>query len=278
MKATSIRYNSKNGGGKLTARMLEELCNAILFQTNKAGFITGANVENGSSISIGLHMSSFRVNTEKLGHNARLGDYIDSPKGYKRTDVPTWDQRVEFNNIVNKCFDKFHLDANIKSGPFTVRDKIKGANDEQDWENQTPEHLGWHGVAMNGMGQVMSEIVPESEARERCDSDRLEAEHKAKMRIELNAKAKERRQLARAFKNAKRVTVAGLSDWPKKNKLNGATMTHKAFEKMCSKLDSWELKRVRKASIEATVEIVEVHFETHFGNAPNVVQFSKVGF
>ena len=73
MKASAIRYNEKNGGGKPTERFLDELCEIIVAKAAKAGFITGSHRLTGTAIKIGMHMSSFRVNTAKLGHNARVG-------------------------------------------------------------------------------------------------------------------------------------------------------------------------------------------------------------
>ena len=185
MRATGIRFSKAKtkslGYSKPSDILLRDLCELIVIRTAKAGFITKASQLTGSAIKIGLHMSSFRVDTAKLGHNARIGRYIDSPKGYKRTDVPTWDQRVEFNNIVNRAFNQYGLVANIKSGCFTVRDKVKGAHNETDWENQTPSHMGYHGVSYNGMGEEMSRIVDEHDARDECNSDELEAVHKEKM-------------------------------------------------------------------------------------------------
>lgn len=193
MRATGIRYNKKHGGGIPTERYLEDVCELIVAACERKGFKTDAHRLTGSAIKIGLHMSSFRVITSKLGHNARIGRYVDSPKGYKRTDVPTWDQRVEFNNIVNKLFDKFGLVANIKSGCFTVRDKKKGAHTEDDWDNQTPSWMGYQGASCNGFGEEICRIVTEREAREECDSDRLEAAHRAK----VNQEARERRAAAK---------------------------------------------------------------------------------
>lgn len=246
MRATSIRYTN---GSKLTQHQLQSVCDVILSRTSKAGFITQAQVINGSCIKIGLHMSSFRVNTQQLGHNARIGRYIESPKGYKRTDVPTWDQRVEFNNLVNQIFDDYKLVARITSGPFTVRDRTQGACDEQDWINQAPSYMGSDSALYNGLGELISLIVSEREAREQCDSDRLEAEYQAAQKIENREKSKERRAILKVFKQSKKVTVDGFYD----DKRNGKQMTHKAFDKMLSKLNSWQKRRVKKATIAKTI-------------------------
>lgn len=248
MRITGIRYSNDK---KVTEHTLNELCSIIASKMERAGFITGTEVLNSSAIKVGLHMSSFRINTSKLGHNARVGKYVSSPKGYKRTDVPTWDQRVEFNNIVNSILDKNGIKATIKSGCFTVRDKVKGAHIESDWENQTPIWMGYHGKSLFGSGEVCAEIMEEAEARDRCNSDRLEAEHKL-----LTADA--RRETARAYRErmklfllAKRVCLAGF--YGQADSKNGTLVTHARFEKILAKLSCWEKRRVKLASISATI-------------------------
>jgi hypothetical protein len=178
MRATGIRWQHPSKDVKLATHQLEDLCRDIVHEATKVGFKTAAHPLTGSAIKIGLHMSSFRIDTTKLGHNARLGRYIKSPKGYKRTDVPTWEQRVEFNDLVNDVFDEYGLVALIKSGCYTVRDKRRGRWNETDWENQTPSWMGYHGEVLNGLGESMARILTEKEAREECGSDRLETAHK----------------------------------------------------------------------------------------------------
>lgn len=97
---------------------------------DRAGFITGITFgDTRSSMKIGLHMRSFRIDVAKLGHNA---DHSQSGRmckvGYKRTDVPTWSQRVEFNNIINNAFDRFGLSARIVSGEYEVRSRMGRIN------------------------------------------------------------------------------------------------------------------------------------------------------
>jgi hypothetical protein len=180
MKASAIRYNEKNGGGKPTERFLDDLCEIIVSETAKAGFITGSHRLTGTAIKIGMHMSSFRINTAKLGYNARVGRTsaygwhgIQCSKGYKRTNVPTWEQREEFNHLVNDIFDRFGLVATIVSGNYTVRTR-SGRVD--DWNYGGDRGNGWSGDACH-------DIVSEKEARESLDSDRLEAEHHERMRM-----------------------------------------------------------------------------------------------
>ena len=184
MRATSITKGTN----------LESLCLLLKHELNALGFITDCTVLNSRSIKIGLHMISFRVDTKRLGYNARIGAYVKSPKGYKRTDVPTWDQRVQFNDTVNRVFDQLGLQATIRSGCYTVRNR-DGAMTEQDWHDQSPSWMGSQGELYNHYTwEIMSKIVSEAEAREECDSDRLEQEHRAKrqerarlMRLERQA-------------------------------------------------------------------------------------------
>jgi hypothetical protein len=246
MRATNIRNKD---GSKLTESELETLCQVIVSQAAKAGFITGSSVLSGGAIKIGLHMSSFRVDTAKLGHNARINDYLKSLKGYKRTNVPTWDQRVEFNDLVNAIFNRWKLTARIVSGKFEVRSKADGARTESNWTDIDPSQ----GVQFNSMGQLMSQIMPEQEARDRCDSDRLEAEHKAATRDGRLAKARERRALIRAFESASKVRIAGVSDYDKVGLKNGMTVSHAVFARKLEKMNRWTGRRVREASIKATV-------------------------
>lgn len=253
MRATGIKYKN---GQKANDTTLERLCFAVLAKTTRAGFRTEVKRLTGSAIKIGLHMSSFRVDTSMLGHNARIGRYTKSPKGYKRTDVPTWGQRVEFNNIVNSVFDDLGLCASIKSGQFIVRNKERGAFNEQDWRQVDPNE----GEQYNGMGELHTRIVPEKQARRELDSDRLELLHKMSTRDERNNKAREARQRRRAFESARKVVVAGFYSFRDKKTPNGKKLTHGAFQKMITKLSSWERRRVYRASVLATVQSQRVPF------------------
>lgn len=181
MRATAIRY--KKDGKVISDSHMVALIQEVMRRTTRAGFRTDVKWLNSTSIKIGLHKSSFRIDTDKLGYNARIGRFVYSPKGYKRTDTPTWDQRVEFNNIVNDVFDRLRLTAGIKSGCFIIRERDFGRKSERHWEDQTPTWMGYHGAGKNGMGETISDIVPESEARESMDSDERETRH----RLQRNA-------------------------------------------------------------------------------------------
>lgn len=248
MRCTGIRFEC---GTKPTANDLKYLCDIIKQRAQGRGFITDTEQLTGSAIKIGLHMSSFRIDTNMLQHNARIGRFYDkSPKGYKRTDVPTWDQRVEFNDMVNDVFDKYGYVALIKSGCFTIRDKKRGRHDEQDWENQTPSWMGYKGATVNGFGEELCRIVTEREAREELNSDEREKEHAEATRGERLARARDYRKRVKTFENAPKVIVSGF--YGEKTK-NGKLLTHAAFAKLLSKLNRWELRRVKAASVAATV-------------------------
>lgn len=241
----------------MTQRMVDEYAQLVLHKMTREGFKTNAYALGATSMKIGLHMSSFRVDTALLGHNARVGrenaygwNGIKSPKGYKRTDVPTWDQRVLFNDFVNEIFDKHGISATIKSGCFTIRIGTD-AKCESDWFNDSYGAQGFSSTASD-------QIVPEIQARIECDSDRLEAEHKESMKSHRAAVSKARREKLKAFKSSPKVIVSGFYSFGKNtDKRNGTKMTHKAFEKMLLKLkSSYEFKRVKEGSINATVERV----------------------
>lgn len=254
MRVTGIRTKDfKDKLVKPCPMQLNELCETIVYKALRAGFLTEAHTLTGTSIKIGLHMCSFRIDVNKLGHNARLGKFIDSPKGYKRTNAPTWDQRVEFNDLVNDVFDNANLSARIMSGSFQVRNKCTGRRDEQDWISEALDMgLGVDGAQYNGMGEEVSRIVSEGEAREECDSDRLEREHKAKTRAVKNERAKEYRKQLKIFNKAKRVTVSGSYEH------SGKKMTHTQFEKLLKKL--YRPSKVLRATIETTAHAESLGF------------------
>lgn len=141
MKVTCMRKD----GRKLTWGELDDVCNALIARFEFSGFITEVHQLGLTSIKIGLRMRSFRINTEMLGHNARLG-YLNGLRqlmqcshtdvGFKRTDVPTWEQREEFNHIVNAVFDKYDISANIKSGPYTIREGLVAVKHWDDFQGQ----------------------------------------------------------------------------------------------------------------------------------------------
>lgn len=237
MKVTKIRDLK---GNKVNEFLVVDVANYIQSEIDKAGFISHASATGPTSMHIGIHMGSFRIDPNMLGYNARLNNnWQKSPKGYKRTSVPTWEQRVEFNHIINNAFDKFKLKARIMSGEYLVRSFETGR--KNSWSTLEPYYA--------------PEIETETDARKYCNSDELELQHAIKVAEERKQKAKLRRQKIKAFEASAKVILAGFSNWPKPSKLNGKQVTHYKFSQILLKLTSrWELKRVKAASIDATVQ------------------------
>lgn len=128
MKITKIKtLNKSQIDLRIVAEMLE-------IQLNKVGFIVNSYVINSSRIDLKLHGRSFSIDTTVYGHNT---SYCLGNK--KRTNVPSWEQRVCFNYIVNMVMDFYGLSANIKSGAYTIRIGTKGFV-ETDWNEQKPEY------------------------------------------------------------------------------------------------------------------------------------------
>ena len=133
MKITKIQKNND----KLSQDDLQALATELQYTLFRAGFRTNAKVVNSSRIDLGLHMKSFVIDINKLGYNARYSPYCSSKKGFRRTSSPTWDQRVEYNNLVNEVLTKWAISANVKSGEFTIR-QGKDELTEKDWQDQKP--------------------------------------------------------------------------------------------------------------------------------------------
>lgn len=131
MKITRIR-SAKAG--------LDVIASQLQHAIKRAGYISEVRVINSSRIDIGMHMCSFRVDVNVHGYNARYNPHMKYKAGYARTATPTWDQRVDFNNIVNSVLDKFKVSANVKSGDFIIR-KGTECMTEDDWFDQKPEWM-----------------------------------------------------------------------------------------------------------------------------------------
>lgn len=124
MKATRIKTISHK---PVSAKTLVNVCFALERAFKKAGFVSGAKVTGSSSLKIGLHMCSFRIDTAKLGHNADTSCVARKCKaGFKRTNIPTWKQREAYNHLVNDVFDKFYLRARICNSVFEIRNYEAG--------------------------------------------------------------------------------------------------------------------------------------------------------
>ena len=146
MRVTNIRIQ----GVKATQAQTDRIVKAISKQLKAAGFITNVRSFSATSITLGLHMKSFVIDTDKLGYNARMhGGYnglgmqlslSGTLASFKRTSLPTWDQRVKFNDIVNDALDAANATARVVSGPFIVRDVKQGRYDEQAWLGMVPSY------------------------------------------------------------------------------------------------------------------------------------------
>lgn len=149
MKATKIRDSKSQIPTTETILKLERMLKAGFIT---AGFITAVDTLTRTSIKIGLHMSSFRIDTVKLGHNADYSRYAAEKckAGYKRTDTPTWAQREQFNHIVNDCFDRLGLSANIRSGDFTIREYSFGR--KNNWSSFA-SHWGERAMEIRSLKQ-----------------------------------------------------------------------------------------------------------------------------
>jgi hypothetical protein len=149
MKVTYLRNES---GNKLNHTEMNMIIERLDYKFNEAGFLTSVYQLNGTSLNISQGGKCFSVDVSKLGHNARLpyvtnqyGTYcgIKYIRGYKKTSLPTWDQRVRFNNILNEVLDFYKVTCNIKSGPFVIRDRKNGSMHECDWSylEYTQDHI-----------------------------------------------------------------------------------------------------------------------------------------
>jgi hypothetical protein len=137
---------------------LEEIAADLRLKIADEGFITKVRVVNSSRIDLGMHMKSFVIDTKIHGYNTRHNPHSNP----KRSSTPSWTQRVTYNNIINKCLDKYNISANIKSGPFTIRLGTKSFI-ENDWYDQKPEYL-YHNESR---GYLLEEGFDEDEAKKR---------------------------------------------------------------------------------------------------------------
>jgi hypothetical protein len=164
MKLTKIRNID---GTKLEQSELITIGQSLVAKLAKAGFITEYEVKGATSMKLGLHRRSFKINVAQLGYNAVIGIHVKSKKGYKRTHTPTWEQREEYNHIVNAVLDKFQVCCNIKSGPYIVRNYDTGA--VKEWE--CVNYMGFPAepdATYNGLGQCVDQLMTEKEAIELC--------------------------------------------------------------------------------------------------------------
>ena len=134
MKFSNIKDNT---GRTLNQNNLNELGQLIVGVLAERGFKTGYKVDDKGKLKIGLHGKSFVIDTEMHGYNSKLNPFRGKPS---KTSLPTWEQRVEYNNTINDIMDKLNLNATIKNSVFIIRDK-NGRKDEAYWQNNQPEFM-----------------------------------------------------------------------------------------------------------------------------------------
>lgn len=186
MKVTYMRIQGK----KPTPEQLSFIIADLTREFNDAGFITSVDATSSTGLNIGLGGKCFTVDTGKLGYNALTGFYtmyggfIDRGgiKGYTRTAIPTWDQRVKFNDILNKILDAYEVTCNIKSGPFIIRDRENGGYSEDDWESQVPD--GQWSYCVDRIVELTPDMV--AEGKERLKEHRKEQARLKKERMVQN--------------------------------------------------------------------------------------------
>lgn len=131
MKITKMRIKGQKPGGLKMNDVLVELKHRF----DRAGFQTNVGVISDSGIKIGLWMRTFILDTTKHELNLQCNPYQQ-----KLTKLPNWDQRVKFNDIVNSVLNKFKVSANVKSGPFIIREGLECMT-EYHWQDQKPSWI-----------------------------------------------------------------------------------------------------------------------------------------
>lgn len=137
MRITSIRDVRTNK--KLSERDLHNLASFLEERLAGKGFITESAVINSSRIDLTLGGRSFKVDTTRLGYNAQYNPNLNYKAGYRKTDVPTWDQRVSYNNTVNSVLNMFGISSKVTSGNYLIRHGEKSFTNS-DWLRMKPEY------------------------------------------------------------------------------------------------------------------------------------------
>lgn len=133
MKISKIRIN----GSMPTDQTISALMINLIEELRNVGFITDATQKTSTCIKLGLRMRSFSIDIEKMPHNIQYNPF--RPQG-KLTNLPTWNQRVEYNNIVNRVLTALGISAKVTSGEYLVRDGEMELT-ESDWNDQQPDWM-----------------------------------------------------------------------------------------------------------------------------------------
>jgi hypothetical protein len=93
MLITGIRIK----GLKPSETQLSKLIGALDKAAKRKGFLTDFGRKTSTSLHVSYSGRCFAIDTAKLGHNYRVNQHTaqSCKAGYKRTNVPTWQQRVE---------------------------------------------------------------------------------------------------------------------------------------------------------------------------------------
>lgn len=172
----------KRNGRKLTYKQLEALRNKLSKAIDKAAFVTGVYIVNSSRIDVCSGGQTYAtVDPERRGYNYRVNICTvgSTIKGYKRTSVLTWDQRVELNGILNAVLDKEGISARIQSRGFLVRDKVYGTRTEINWAKPYSHNIDEVVDNENEASELVREYFPEHEAKRlRNEADNIRYNNK----------------------------------------------------------------------------------------------------
>lgn len=132
------RIRRQGTGERLSHHDLVALCVSLDRALMERGFVSSATVRNGTCLHISYHRKSFVVDTARVGYNWIRATHTKS--GWKRTAIPTWEQRIRYNQTVNDVLDQWSIQSEVKSGTkrtpggvFLIRTVIGGAKSPASW-------------------------------------------------------------------------------------------------------------------------------------------------
>lgn len=149
MKITNMRLDNPNGR-LLTRQEIAAVLGDLERAIYRAGFVSNVREISKSGVNIAVSGKTFKINPKFHGYNARVGYYDGrgvvvqkaSETGYVKTDIPTWEQRVEFNHLINDVLDKHNVSADVRStGNFIVRSRETGAVRDWKWGSNIAGNL-----------------------------------------------------------------------------------------------------------------------------------------
>jgi hypothetical protein len=115
-----------------------ELASELVGVLAKKGFLTDVKETSPRGFVLSINKASFFIDTEKLGCNLRPAH--GTLTKYKRTNIPTWGQRVEYNLTVQKFLNKKGLVCKVTSGGFLIKDYERDYV-ENDWHYQSHSNM-----------------------------------------------------------------------------------------------------------------------------------------